>query len=165
MGRPADDPEAEAPPPDRPAAPRFDLWICQGRMCTANGSDALAARAVAAAAGAGGRCRVLRGGCYGLCEIGPNAVLRRHAGPAALPDPEVDRLSLTDAANETVYSGVAPPDIDLILTSHLERDAPVPALRREAREAALPPGGPVAEKLRRLRAQRAARRGAGGSSG
>ncbi len=127
----------------------FDVWVCQGRMCTANGSDAVAERARAVGAGHGERCRVLRGGCYGLCEIGPNVVVRRHT--EQLPDPEVDRLTLTEQPNETVYSGMSPADAEIAMNAHLVRDRGVPALTRVAREAALPPQSPVAAKLRALR--------------
>lgn len=35
-----------------------------------------AARAAVARAGAAARCEVYRGGCYGLCHLGPNVVIR-----------------------------------------------------------------------------------------
>ena len=129
---------------------RLDIWVCQGRMCTANGSDAVAAHARVNVAGKE-TCRVLRGGCYGHCEIGPNVVVRAHEGE--LPDVDVDRLSLTEEVNETVYSGMAPADIALVVKAHLAGRA-VPDLTRDARLAALPATSPVAEKIRALRARR-----------
>ena len=132
--------------------PLFDVWICQGRMCTANGSDAVAACATAQAEPHGARCRVLRGGCYGLCEIGPNVVVRRHEGQR--PDTEADRLTLTDEANETVYSGITPGDVESIVDVHLIEDGTLPDLTRDARERELPPSSPVAAKLRELREKR-----------
>ena len=117
-------------------------------MCTANGSDAVAARARAEARQG---TRVLRGGCYGHCEIGPNVVVRVHQGE--LPDVESDRLSLTEEANETVYSGITPADVVLIIVAH-EAGGTVPQLTRDARLEALPPSSPVAEKIRALRAKR-----------
>jgi (2Fe-2S) ferredoxin len=130
--------------------PLFDVWVCQGRMCTANGSDAVAARARELADL--DRCRVLRGGCFGLCEIGPNVVVRRHVDQ--LPDPDADRLSLTQEDNETVYSGIQPADVGLFLRAHIDNDSKIEDLTREAREAALPPASPVAAKLRELREKR-----------
>jgi len=130
-------------------------------MCTANGSDALAGQVstltstLAAGLAPAARCRVLRGGCYGLCEIGPNIVVRRHTDE--LPDPEVDRLSLTEADNETVYSTMATDDVEKVLRSHLEADRSVLELTRDAREHALPPQSPVAEKMRLLREKRRVR--------
>lgn len=120
-----------------------------------NGSNGIAARAEELAAGAAdGRCRVLRGGCYGLCDIGPTVVVRRWPAEGELPSPDVDRLSLTDDDNETVYSGLTPADLDVVVRAHLERDAPVPELTRDAREASLPPTSVLAAKLRALRAIR-----------
>src|SRR5688500_17955606 len=94
--------------------PLFDVWVCQGRMCTANGSDVVAARMRDHADL--DRCRVLRGGCFGLCEIGPNVVVRRHL--QQLPDADADRCSLTQEPNETVYSGLTPGDAGLVLRAH-----------------------------------------------
>lgn len=124
-------------------------------MCTANGSDAVAARARATVEGANEseRCRILRGGCYGHCEIGPNVVVRAHESEGDLPDVDVDRLSLTEEANETVYSGMSPADIDLVIAAH-KAGRSVPQLTRDARLAALPAASPVAEKIRALRARR-----------
>ena len=120
-------------------------------MCTSNGSDDVAAGLHAFADGAE-RCRVLRGGCYGLCEIGPNVVVRRHVGE--FPSADVDRLSLTDAANETVYSKMSPAEGVDALRSHLDRDEAIERLTRDARERELPPKSPVAAKLRALREKR-----------
>ena len=131
----------------------FDVWVCQGRMCTGRGADEVSARARNGAALAGDRIRVLRGGCYGLCELGPNVVVRPH-GENAAPDVDVDRLSLADVAGETVYCGIAPAQVDAILRAHLNDTAPVKALTREAREAAIAPGSAVAANLRRLRQRR-----------
>lgn len=134
-------------------ASRVDVWICQGRMCTANGSDELAARARDAAALSAGRCRVLRGGCYGLCELGPNVVVREH-DEGALPDESADRLSLTEAPGETVYCGVAPAQVARVLTAHLHGAGPIHELTRAAREAALPPASPTAARVRAVRKRR-----------
>ena len=136
--------------------PVFDVWVCQGRMCTANGSDAVAARASAQIRPeTEERCRVLRGGCYGLCEIGPNVVVRRYAGQA--PDADADRLSLTHGGNEKVYAGITPADVDHVMHAHLAYDIEVPELTRDARERDLPAASPVAAKLRALREARRGR--------
>lgn len=132
---------------------QFDVWVCQGRMCTGRGADEVAARARDGAALAGDRIRVLRGGCYGLCELGPNVVVRQH-GEDAAPDADSDRLSLSNAEGETVYCGIAPAQVDLILRAHQDGTAPIAALTREAREAAIPPTSAVAANLRRLRQRR-----------
>lgn len=122
-------------------------------MCTAHGADEVATRARDGAALLGDRCRVQRGGCYGLCELGPNVVVRER-GPDAPTDEEADRLSLTHSEGETVYCGVAPADVDRILHAHRHGEAPVEELTREAREASVPPGSSIAANLRRLRQRR-----------
>ncbi|HEY1099489.1 MAG TPA: (2Fe-2S) ferredoxin domain-containing protein, partial [Myxococcota bacterium] len=97
--------------PPVPAARRYDLWVCRGRMCTANGSNAVAAAFDAAVVGE--PCvTVLRGGCYGLCDLGPNVVVRRHLGDAAVVEHSAaDRLTLTGADDESVYCGVDVADV------------------------------------------------------
>lgn len=122
-------------------------------MCTANGSDAVAVRAREHPSSTSDTCRVLRGGCYGHCEIGPNVVLRSYGPGEELPDVDADRLSLTEEPNETVYSGMTPADIDLVLLAHLAGKK-VPQLTRDARLDALPAASPVAEKIRALRARK-----------
>ena len=128
-------------------------------MCTANGADAVAERIRSAVRTEGGaeRVRVLRGGCYGHCEIGPNVVVRSHAADGPLPDESVDRLTLTEGANETVYSGLTPADAEVVVMAHLAGRT-VPALTRDARLEAMPAASPVAARIRALRALRAARR-------
>lgn len=122
-------------------------------MCTGAGADALAARARDGAALIDGRCQVLRGGCYGLCELGPNLVVRE--GPSAGgSDDDADRLSLTGQEGETVYSGLRPADVDRIVRAHAEGHGPIAELTREAREAARPAQSEVAARLRSLRQRR-----------
>lgn len=122
-------------------------------MCTGRGADELATRARDGAALSGGRIRVLRGGCYGLCELGPNVVVRRHDADAAT-DITSDRLSLNNDEGETVYCGIEPAHVDGIMRTHLAGVAPIAALTRAAREAALVPDGTVAAGMRRLRQRR-----------
>lgn len=61
---------------------RWRLSVCRGDRCRAGGAEAVfdAARAEVARLGLGAeRCLVGRGGCYGLCELGPNVVVRERA--------------------------------------------------------------------------------------
>jgi (2Fe-2S) ferredoxin len=133
--------------------PLYDVWICQGRMCTALGADALSEKANALVADglSGGRCRLLRGGCYGLCEMAPNVVVRRWTSEGRLPDVSVDRLQLTGRGNETVYSRVTAPGLGRLLASHLEDDAPVEELTLASKEDEVAPESKTAASLRRLR--------------
>ncbi|MCC7112253.1 MAG: (2Fe-2S) ferredoxin domain-containing protein [Deltaproteobacteria bacterium] len=132
---------------------RIEIWVCHGRMCTGGGADALAARARDGAALAAGRCQVLRGGCYGLCELGPNLVVREGEA-AARSDQDADRLVLTGDAGETVYCGLVPADVDRIIRAHAAGQGPVPELTREVREVAQPARSEVAARLRGLRRRR-----------
>lgn len=62
---------------------RWRLSVCRGDRCRAGGAEAVfdAARAEATRLGLPPeRCLVGRGGCYGLCELGPNVVVRERAG-------------------------------------------------------------------------------------
>ena len=126
-------------------------------MCTALGADALKHRVLTLLderPADAERCRVLRGGCYGLCELSANVVVRRHAAKGRRPDPEVDRLSLTEKKNETVYSRVEPRHIARILGAHLDEDGEAGELTRQAREAEVAPPSKLAERLRKLRRRR-----------
>ncbi|HZY02341.1 MAG TPA: (2Fe-2S) ferredoxin domain-containing protein [Anaeromyxobacteraceae bacterium] len=65
---------------------RWRVSVCKGVDCRSRGSDAVwaAAREVAARLGLPPeRCWLYRGGCYGLCQLGPNVVVR-----SARPDDE-----------------------------------------------------------------------------
>lgn len=142
--------------------PVFDVRVCQGRMCTANGADRLKDAALALLEGheEGARCRLSRGGCFGLCDVGANVVVRRFARRADLPPEDQDRLTLTERKNETVYSGLTPDEVTEALRSHLEDDKVLEAVTRQRREKERPPEGPVAARMRELRARLARRKNA-----
>jgi len=127
-------------------------------MCSSLGADRVldGARAALAQRDDGARCRLLRGGCYGLCELSPNVVVRRISSGASLPDVDADRLSLTEGAGETVYSCMTPADVARALQAHLEEDLPVTELTRRAREIERAPKSGIAARLRALRAKRRA---------
>lgn len=136
--------------------PIFDVWVCQGRVCASAHADALFSQAIEVAAEQGDRCRVLRGGCYGLCELAPNLVVRRYPNPERRPDASSDRLSLTHAENETVYSLLDPrgDDVHRLLSAHLLNDRAETALTRQAKERDLQDDDSVAGRIRTLRRQR-----------
>lgn len=57
----------------------FRVSVCKGVDCRSRGSDGVwaSARELAARLGLGpDRCWLYRGGCYGLCQLGPNVVIR-----------------------------------------------------------------------------------------
>ena len=128
-------------------------------MCTAHGAERLKEQVLALLDGRddGERVRVLRGGCFGLCEMSANVVVRRWASKGRLPDPSVDRLTVTGRANEVVYSRVQPEDVARVLSAHLDDDQPADELTLLAREAGVPPSSPTANNIRRLRRKWGAR--------
>jgi len=145
--------------------PRFDVWVCQGRVCRSAGGDAVsvAVGSAIAACGDGANARPLRGGCYGLCELGPNVVVRRFDSATADgadvnadgADVSADRLTISGARNETVYCGVAAADADDIVRAHVVDDAPLVRLTRVMRERELEPKTPIERRMRDLRVARA----------
>ncbi len=129
---------------------RFDVWVCHGRMCRSAGGDAVFA---AMRDAENDSVAVLRGGCYGLCDIGPNVVVRRCAHDPNERD--ADLLSLTGDNNETVYCGVAALDAPDIVNAHVTHDAPLVRLTRAVREKELEPTTPIERRMRALRKERA----------
>lgn len=129
-------------------------------MCTANGADRLRERAVALVdalpVDERGRIRVLPGGCFGLCEMGANVVVRRWSSKARLPDPSVDRLRVTGRMNEVVYSKVGEGEIERLISAHLDDDVPLQELTLQARESEVPALSLTARNIRRLRRRWAA---------
>lgn len=150
---------------------RFDVWVCQGRLCTSHGADdvthacatELAGRALDGDAPPGeGRARLLRGGCYGLCDLGANVVIRRYPGVSGgRSDPhnevESDRLSLTDGGNEFVSCGVTAADVPELLSSFLDDDQPLLRLSRAVKESDQAPRSTIEARMRALREKRRSR--------
>ena len=133
----------------------FDVWVCRGRVCSANGSEGVADAFDTAVAGTS-RVRVLRGGCYGLCELGPNVVVRRFVDgdAAAGSTADVDRLTLSGADNEVVYCGVAVSDAAAVIAAHVVQDTPLLRLTRAVRQQELEPRTPIERRMRDLRVAR-----------
>ena len=142
--------------------PVFDVRVCEGRLCTAHRSDGLktAAEAFLDEHEAGDRVRLARGGCFGICDLAANVVVRRYASAGRLPPEDQDRLSLTGKKNETVYSGLDKSEVVEALRGHLDEDIVTDRLTSKAREAERPPESPVAARMRELRERRAKKHGA-----
>ena len=58
--------------------PTYRVSICKGPDCRRNGAERVAAAAQEAVREQNllGRCTLARGGCYGLCHLGANVVIR-----------------------------------------------------------------------------------------
>ena len=130
--------------------PHFDVWVCEGRMCRANGADVVT-HACANELDGQERARLHRGGCYGLCDLGPNIVVRRRNSDL---DVDADRLTLSEADNEFVSCGVGPPDVPELLSSFLVDDQPLLRLSRAVKESQLPARSTIEARMRVLRRQR-----------
>jgi (2Fe-2S) ferredoxin len=126
-------------------------------VCASRGAADVAAAGSAALnedPAASTRVRVLRGGCYGLCDLGPNVVVRRRRprDPLALFD--ADRLSLQGGPDEHVCVAVAVDEAGPLLRAVVEHGAPPTSMLRATREPRLQPRSPVEERIRALRAAR-----------
>jgi len=146
-----------------PLPPAVDVFVCEGRVCAANGAGALAAAVVDAVAclPTGGASsptvHVRRGGCYGLCDLGPNVVVRRRAAKVMVDD--ADRLDLRGGPDEDVAVAVAAADVNALVQGIVGAGRVPAPLLRATREGILAPRSPVEARLRALRARRGTTKG------
>ncbi|MFL5321989.1 MAG: (2Fe-2S) ferredoxin domain-containing protein, partial [Myxococcaceae bacterium] len=61
---------------------KYRISVCKGPDCRRNGSDAVFAemKSQVDSKGLQRQCEVYRGGCYGLCHLGANVVIREETG-------------------------------------------------------------------------------------
>jgi (2Fe-2S) ferredoxin len=111
---------------------RYRLAVCKGTDCRRNGSDRVfaSARAELAARCLQPRCEVFRGGCYGMCEHGPNVVVREDTGQPRDPFSRED-FQLMGSPGEVHYSGMTPEKMARVMEEHVGCDLPVEALRHD----------------------------------
>ena len=91
------------------------MAVCKGPDCTLNGSDAVFEKAKAVKPG---NCEVYRGGCYGLCHLGPNVVLREDKGGKRDPFSRED-FQLMNTPGETYYWHMTPEKVVRVLERHV----------------------------------------------
>jgi len=111
---------------------RYRLAVCKGMDCKRNGADAVF-KTFGDALRAGeltGRCELYRGGCYGLCEDGPNVVIREDTGKKKEPFSRED-FQLMGTAGEVYYPAMSPEKALQVVAEHVGRDAPVEALKAD----------------------------------
>ncbi len=109
---------------------RYRLAVCKGPDCKRNGADAVfaAARAgVAARPELSGRVEVYRGGCYGLCHLGANVVVREDTGRKRDPFSRED-FQLMGWDGECHYGEMTAEKMERVVAEHLAKDAPVTEL-------------------------------------
>ncbi len=117
---------------------RYRLLVCKGPDCRDNGSDALfeKAQATVAANGLGVRCAVDRGGCFGLCHLGANVVVREQT---AKRDPfSSDDFQLTGAPDETYYWRMDGTKLERVILEHVGGQRPVSELKGDPLEPEVP---------------------------
>lgn len=130
---------------------RYRMAVCKGPDCRRGGSDAVfqAARAEVQERGLATRCEVYRGGCYGLCDRGPNVVVREDVGRKR------DLLSREDYQlmgwpEEAYYGAMTPEKVRRVVAEHVVEGRPVEALFGSPEpEPEAPPQPPAAEAARR----------------
>ena len=108
---------------------RYRLAVCKGADCRRGGADKVyaAAREEVRRLGATSRCEVYRGGCYGLCHLGPNAVVREDRGEVR--DPLAgDEFKLLRTGGEAYYWAMTPEKVARVVAAHLQLGRAVPEL-------------------------------------
>ena len=110
--------------------PNYRLSICKGPDCRFNGSDAVmeAAEAALREMGLAGRCKLVRGGCYGLCHLGLNVVVREDR-PRPTDLFHQEDFQLMGWEDEVHYAEMTAQGVRTVLAEHIGEDRPVDALR------------------------------------
>jgi len=98
----------------------YRLSVCKGPDCRKGGADEIfaACRERLAQAGISARCEVYRGGCYGLCHLGPNVVLREDRGIPRDPLSRED-FQLMGREGEFHYAAMSLLKIARIVDEHI----------------------------------------------
>src|SRR5688572_4789812 len=101
----------------------YRLAVCKGSDCRSGGADKVhaAARQALATAGLTGRCELYRGGCYGLCHLGPNVVVRLDAGRPRDPLSRED-FQLMGWEGEVYYGAMDPEKVARVIAEHIAQD-------------------------------------------
>ena len=115
------------------------MAVCKGPVCRPGGSDQVfaAAKEAIAKAGLEKRCELYRGGCYGLCHLGPNVVVREDTGRPKDPFARED-YQLMGWDGEYHYGAMAPEKIARVVAEHIAQDKPVQELLAPADDGYLP---------------------------
>lgn len=110
--------------------PTYRVSICKGPDCRRNGAERVAAAAqeVVRELDLRARCTLARGGCYGLCHLGPNVVVREDR-PRPLDPFRQEDFQLMGWEDEVHYGQMTPEGVRIVLAEHVGHDAPVEALK------------------------------------
>lgn len=105
---------------------KYRLSVCKGPDCRRGGADAVFAtfKDKLAQAGLLPQCNAYRGGCYGLCHLGPNVVIREDIGRPRDPLSRED-FQLMGWEGEVHYGAMSPAKVDRVVNEHIREDRPV----------------------------------------
>jgi (2Fe-2S) ferredoxin len=108
---------------------RYRLSVCKGPVCRPGGSDRVfqVARDEVASRGLAEKCQVARGGCYGLCHLGPNLIVREDVGRPKDPLSRED-FQLMGWEGECHYGAMTEEKVRRVIGEHIAEDHPVPEL-------------------------------------
>jgi (2Fe-2S) ferredoxin len=106
-----------------PAVKKYRISVCKGPVCRPGGSDRVfqAAQREVQAQGFAERCQVARGGCYGLCHLGPNVIIREDVGRKKDPLSRED-FQLMGWEGETHYGAMTEERMVRVVAEHIGRD-------------------------------------------
>ena len=106
------------------------MSVCRGPDCRRNGAERVlvAAREALVAQGLEGKCLLARGGCYGLCHLGPNVVVREERERPRDVFAQED-FQLMGWPDEVHYGEMTAEKISRVVEEHVGGDAPVQSLR------------------------------------
>ena len=110
--------------------PRYRISVCRGPDCRRNGAERVltAAREAVAQQGLEAKCVLGRGGCYGLCHLGPNVVVREERDRPRDMFAQED-FQLMGWPDEVHYGEMTVEGVAVVITEHVGKDRPVEALR------------------------------------
>lgn len=110
--------------------PRYRISVCRGPDCRRNGAERVltAAREAVEKEGLEAKCVLGRGGCYGLCHLGPNVVVREERDRPRDVFAQED-FQLMGWPDEVHYAEMTAEKIARVIQEHIGRDTAVEALR------------------------------------
>ena len=108
-------------------AVHYRLAVCKGPNCSFAGARQVvdAVRDALREQGLEDRCKLARGGCYGLCAFGPNVIVRREDANAPVNPLAPGDFMLLGVEGESHYSAVTPAQAGRIVAEHIGQDRPV----------------------------------------
>ncbi len=108
--------------------------VCKGSECRARGADACFAELVRLCADEKDRVKVTRGGCWGLCNLGANVVVRQGAAADAAERNVFGDATFAGKVGEVCYGASTVESVGRIAREHLQQGAPVRELALTAEQ-------------------------------